>query len=243
MSAAWPRRAPLAAFAALLCATLAWVASGETAEGRGEPPNVLIIVTDDQRYDGLEVMDRTRRIFRRHGTRFRHAYTTTPLCCPSRATILSGQYAHNHGVRDNKLPIELERKRTWPVALDEAGYRTALFGKYLNQFSHTRPPPGFDEYFFPRYKDPDADADLARRAVSFAASAAGPWAIYLAPHSPHEPWTPPERFADADVGPYPDTPAQQETDYSDKPVRASYVDDDVTHEKSPGRSGEASGAS
>jgi len=63
-------------------------------------PNILIIVTDDQR-DGLAVMPATRRWFGRGGTTFNRAYATTPLCCPARASIMTGRYAHNHGVRGN----------------------------------------------------------------------------------------------------------------------------------------------
>ena len=64
-------------------------------------PNILIILTDDQRIGTLDVMPVTRRIFSEGGTTFTDAFATTPQCCPSRASILSGLYAHNHGVADN----------------------------------------------------------------------------------------------------------------------------------------------
>src|SRR3990170_4877751 len=66
------------------------------------PPNVLIILTDDQRRDGtLAVMEELRREFGNRGTEFARAFATTPLCCPSRGSIWSGLYTHNHGITSN----------------------------------------------------------------------------------------------------------------------------------------------
>ena len=76
----------------------AQVAAGQTER----PPNVLIFVTDDQRATNtMWVMPETRRYFQRQGVRFPNAFAVTPLCCPSRATILTGRYAHNTSVRGN----------------------------------------------------------------------------------------------------------------------------------------------
>lgn len=104
-----------------------------------EPPNILLIVSDDQRYDQMAYMPRTRALIFDQGVTFDRAYATTARCCPSRATILTGLYAHNHRVRLNADPL------TGPTivqALDARGYFTGVVGKYLNSYP-TRPedPP------------------------------------------------------------------------------------------------------
>lgn len=106
--------AALAAGSALLPAT-AWA----------EAPNVLIIVTDDQRAGGdtLSVMPETRRLLARGGTRYPNAFAATPLCCPSRATILTGRYAHNTGVRNNAQALRLDPATVFVRLLRDAGYR------------------------------------------------------------------------------------------------------------------------
>ena len=74
-----------------------------------ERPNILIIVTDDQRYDTMKYMPETvARIFDQ-GVAFTNGFVTTPLCCPSRSSILTGMYARNHGVRDNDKVLQANR--------------------------------------------------------------------------------------------------------------------------------------
>jgi N-acetylglucosamine-6-sulfatase len=121
-------------------------------------PNVLVVMTDDQRLDDLQVMPKTRRLLgvQGGGTTFRHAYVSYPLCCPSRATFLTGQYSHNHGITWNFWPFG--GYRAWqkrgerdalPVWLQRAGYTTGLIGKYLNEYGEQDPthvPPGWDDW-------------------------------------------------------------------------------------------------
>jgi arylsulfatase A-like enzyme len=114
-----------------------------------DKPNILIIVTDDQRGTGtLEYMKNTRRIFRKEGTQFEHAFATTPLCCPSRASIMSGLYAHNHKVRSNtgEEVAYLDHRFTIQSYLQQAGYATGIYGKYLNDWDIERPPPYFNDW-------------------------------------------------------------------------------------------------
>src|SRR5262245_30752619 len=92
-------------------------------------PNFLVIITDDQRYDTMQYMPRTQELIFDQGVTFVHGYITTPLCCPSRASILTGMYAHNHEVYDNDRELN---SRTMIDDLDENGYYTGLVGKYLN---------------------------------------------------------------------------------------------------------------
>lgn len=104
-------------------------------------PNFVLIVTDDMAASDLAHMPLTQERLAAKGTTFENALVSDPLCCPSRATILTGLYPHNHGIWSiyNKRGGGAEgfrakglEQRTVAVALDAAGYRTALFGKYFN---------------------------------------------------------------------------------------------------------------
>src|SRR6266536_1404125 len=95
--------------------------SARAAETSG--PNILIIVTDDQR-QGLNVMPKTIKWLGDGGTEYTNAFVTTPLCCPSRATIFTGQYAHNHGVKIDDKGGVLDQATTMQYYLHQAGYKT-----------------------------------------------------------------------------------------------------------------------
>jgi arylsulfatase A-like enzyme len=109
-----------------------------------ERPSVVVIMTDDQTYADMAAMPRTRRLIGGAGVRFTRSYVSLPLCCPSRATFLTGQYAHNNGVHNNTPPqggVEaLDAGHTLPVWLSAAGYRTSHIGKYLNGYGLRRTP-------------------------------------------------------------------------------------------------------
>ena len=121
-----------------------------------ERPNVVVIMTDDQDFRSMPVMPKTRRLIGRAGVTFDRNFVNYPLCCPSRATFLTGQYAHNHGVLDNGPPkggiARLDQDATLPVWLNAAGYRTAFIGKYLNGYGKNRNggdrfvPPGWSDW-------------------------------------------------------------------------------------------------
>lgn len=106
----------------------------ETGAARVNPPNIVYILVDDQRYDAFGFLN--SRIKTPHmdeiahnGTWFKNAFVTTSLSSPSRATILTGMYAHNHGVSDNN-PTDLSRLTYFPQLLRDKGYQTAFFGKW-----------------------------------------------------------------------------------------------------------------
>ena len=81
----------------LLSLGLVWVLPDRTALAASRP-NILVVMTDDQRADTVQYMPNVQALLVQHGMTFQRAYASYPLCCPSRATFLTGQYAHNHGV-------------------------------------------------------------------------------------------------------------------------------------------------
>ncbi|HEU0304734.1 MAG TPA: sulfatase [Gaiellaceae bacterium] len=112
-----------------------------------------MIMTDDQTVESVRVMKNVKRLLAARGATFESSHASFALCCPSRATFLTGQYAHNHGVLSNKLPYggyeSLEGRHTLPVWLKRAGYETILVGKYLNGYGDFDPreiPPGWTEW-------------------------------------------------------------------------------------------------
>ena len=129
---------------------------------RSDKPNIIIILTDDQPYHTLQYMPNVQSELVEKGVNFTNAYVTTPLCCPSRASILTGQYVHNHGVKTNRAPeggaTAFDDRSTLAVWLHDAGYRTGLLGKYLNGYQDLQEgyiPPGWDDWQVFVKRDPD----------------------------------------------------------------------------------------
>jgi N-acetylglucosamine-6-sulfatase len=122
-----------------------------TAQG-GQRPNVVVVMTDDQAVEQLRVMDQVLAWIGQRGSTFASNVVNWPVCCPSRVTFLTGQYAHNHGVLGNLPPLggfgafdDSSSLATW---LEDAGYRTALVGKYLNGYGETEyVPPGWTRWY------------------------------------------------------------------------------------------------
>jgi N-acetylglucosamine-6-sulfatase len=145
---------------ALAGAVLTALAGAADAPAAQERPNVIVVMTDDQRLWDMEAMPLTQSLIGEQGTTFENAVATYPLCCPSRSTFLSGQYEHNHGVMDNDAPeggySKFDFSNALGVWLQAAGYRTAHIGKQLNEYGvATQPtqqqvPPGYDDWFATR---------------------------------------------------------------------------------------------
>ncbi len=117
-------------------------------------PNIIVILTDDQPFHTVNYMPAVKEQLMAGGVVFENGFVTTPLCCPSRVSILSGQYAHNHKVYTDRMPLggapKFDDTTGLSIWLQAAGYRTAYFGKYLNGYEELSPqgvvPPGWDEW-------------------------------------------------------------------------------------------------
>ena len=184
-------------------------------------PNVLFVLCDDLRPDALGCYGskhvKTPNIDRlaSEGVLFKNTFCTTSLCSPSRASILTGLYAHRHGVRDNFT--ELPAIPQWPAKLHESGYVTAYLGKWHMGEANDAPRPGFD-YFVThkgqgKYFDTEWNLNGERRemipgyyttVVTDLALAwlkkqdsAKPWAICVGHKAPHSFYTPEEKYAHA----------------------------------------------
>ncbi|HWM85225.1 MAG TPA: sulfatase-like hydrolase/transferase, partial [Kofleriaceae bacterium] len=158
-----------------VCALAALPACGRPAEP-ARPRNVIIILSDDHRHDFLGFMPGapdfldTPQLDRmaRSGAHISNAFVTTSLCSPSRASILTGQYAHRHGIVDNTSPIP-RGTVFFPERLQRAGYRTALIGKWHMGEETDVPQRGFHRWVSFRgqggYRDPELNIDGTRRVV------------------------------------------------------------------------------
>jgi arylsulfatase A-like enzyme len=198
-----------------------------------EHPNIIFILTDDMSYADLQYMPNTMRLLGQAGMSFDQFFISMALCCPSRSCILRGQYPHNTQITGNiepeggfnkvhRLGLEDSTVATW---LQQAGYRTALFGKYLNGYpgnqGPTYIPPGWTEWYSPVAGDQygefsytlnengtpvdygkgpkDYGTDVyAAKAASFiqrSAQAKQPFFAYISVYAPHSPSTPAPRHA------------------------------------------------
>ena len=125
-------------------------AQGQSPDTR---PNIVVILTDDQTVAELSGMQNTLELIGGQGVRFRRSYVSYPVCCPSRATYLTGQYAHNHHVMGLYPPTggygRFDKRNALPVWLRRAGYYTSHLGKFLNGYGDQEPadvPPGWSDW-------------------------------------------------------------------------------------------------
>jgi arylsulfatase A-like enzyme len=227
----WAGVAAVAVALVAACAGAGLAIPAASAQNSDRPsfdrPNIVLVLTDDQRWDTLRGMPTVEQALVGHGVTFTNSFVVNSLCCPSRSSILTGQYSHSTGVYLNAPPHggfpSFHDTRTIATVLKSAGYTTGLFGKYLNRYgvaAHDASyvPPGWDhwtaflgktKYYDYRLLDQrrvrrygrkpsDYSTDvLARKAASFVAHARGPFFLEFTPFGPHEPATPPPRYAKA----------------------------------------------
>ncbi len=257
-------RAPRSAVVlGLVAGTLSALPGPAPAASASPParPDVVIVMTDDQRFDSLgnclpsfgapngpgsvACMPNVRSLLQNHGITFQQSFVTTSVCCPSRSSFLTGLYTHNHRVYTNEKPTGGYEKSltiqdsTLPVWLEAEGYRTGLYGKYLNGYYGPEEPPGWDEWHamygsssesyqnfklvengvVNNYSHTYHTTVVGQKAVQFIDSTPSdqPLFLYFAPHAPHYPYTP----AKGDVRSYEHMPpwrppSFQEADVSDK---------------------------
>jgi arylsulfatase A-like enzyme/chitodextrinase len=207
-----------------------------TATTQSRSPNIVIINTDDQRADTLEYLPKIREWMVDQGTLYSNAYVSTPSCCPSRATLLSGRYVHNNN-QFGQQTLGFDQNATIQRWLRDAGYFTGHSGKYLHWLPLSQVPPHWDRwtYFKGGYTDVWMRWDQVTRQTSGYSTtitfdrALGylddfesrdddrPFYLHLTPVAPHSPFVAEGRYANASVPPLVTTPSHFETDRSDKP--------------------------
>jgi N-acetylglucosamine-6-sulfatase len=222
-----------------------------TTQPKGDRPNIVFVLTDDLAWNLVGYMPNLGRM-QRQGTTFSNYYVTDSLCCPSRATMFTGNYPHNTGVFTNTgddggyaaFNAKGNQNKTFATALQSAGYRTAMMGKYLNGYRPRAPvPPGWNEWYVGGNGYPGFDYSLNengrvvryghqphdymtdvlnRKGVDFinrAAQGDKPFMLEIATFTPHAPATPAPR----DANKFPKLKAPRgrvfnEADASDKPA-------------------------
>ena len=216
------------------------------------PPNVVFILVDDHRYDALGFLDpviETPRLdqMAREGVHYTNAFVTTSLCSPSRASILTGQYMHDHGVVDNNRPAR-EGTIYFPTYLQQSGYETAFVGKWHMGGHSDDPQPGFDHWvsfrgqgdYYPG-ANPNREStlningervaqkgyitdeltDYALEWLENGRDEEAPFFLYLSHKAVHDNFSPAERhkdlYADAELSPPATMAPSAETD-ANKPM-------------------------
>ncbi|KAL5277836.1 GNS family protein [Megaselia abdita] len=210
------------------------------SEAEEKKPNFILIVTDDQDVvlNGLVPMKNVQNLLVKQGITFQNAFTSSPLCCPSRATILSGMYAHNHKTTNNSKSgncygyhwRKYIEPNALPVQLQSNGYETFFAGKYLNEFNSDKVPPGWDHFYglfgnskyynyrmnengqTKNYTNKYLTDLLDERLIDFLKGqhTSKPFFAYVAPPAPHQPFTPADRHKDA----FPDVKAPRTPNFN-----------------------------
>jgi N-acetylglucosamine-6-sulfatase len=225
--------------------------SSQATARRADRPNIVFVLTDDLATNLVPYMPQVRRM-RQAGTTFTDHFVTDSLCCPSRSTTFTGRFPHNTGVFTNggtdggyqTFNAHGNQNNTFATALQAAGYRTAMMGKYLNGYEPQDPvPPGWSEWDVAGNGYPEFDYSLnenghvvkyghrpsdyltdvlSRKGRSFigrSVRSGRPFMLELATFAPHAPFTPAPRDAEKFPGlKAPRGPAFNEADMSDKPA-------------------------
>ena len=222
-------------------------AGAQGAPASQDRPNVMVVLMDDMRAgeDSMVAMPNVVRWMRQQGTEFPEGYVNTPLCCPERSTIWSGRYMHNHGVIDNHTGANLDTEWILPRYLRDAGYTTALAGKFITDWNARNDPPHFDRWalfrggYFDAYFNVDGTGVRAPHSsqfvvdqgiqflADFEADDARPWFLHVAPHAPHESttgtWDVPEPYASMPIPAWEPSPAVSENTREAKADKPGWI--------------------
>lgn len=214
-------------FLRVICFSLIFLSSSRSIlypEQKMEKPNIILIVADDQGINSIKFMPNLNRMLINKGITFKNCFVSSPVCGPSRASILLGQYMHNHRIITNNTSRFFEEKldrNTIATVLKKAGYKSVLIGKYLNGYSRYKNyiPPGWDKWYAKTtgnyyynyelnengksvyYKDNPGDyiTDvMKRKALHFIEKEATnhPFFMYIGTIAPHSPNVPANRYKD-----------------------------------------------
>jgi len=217
---------------------------------RVNPPNIVFILADDMDMGLLQFMPKTQELIGEQGVTFNQFFVSMATCCPSRTTILRGQYSHNTQIFETILPdggfekfyaLKSEQS-TIAVWLEDAGYKTAFFGKYMNGYPATAKqtyiPAGWTEWYSPVDGDPytqfnytlnengklvaygkneeDYGTDVyAAKSVDFierSVKDGDPFFAHISVYAPHSPYVPAPRHADV----FPDTPMPRSPSFNEE---------------------------
>jgi len=219
------------------------LSSCSAAFGKEGRPNFIIIISDDQSHDSMQFMPQTKALIFDEGVTFAQGIDTTPLCCPSRASIFTGMYAHNDGVKTNEDKLS-DQYQTVIMALHKDGYYTGLVGKYLNTWLG-EPRPEFDSWVswpgsVASYQDPninvngtwgihrgyitDIENQYVLQFLDQASRQDKPFLLIYAARAPHAPASPAPEYKGLlqDLPPY-RPPSFNEADVSNKPSSISSI--------------------
>jgi arylsulfatase A-like enzyme len=206
-------------------------------------PNFIIIISDDQRIGTMQFMPQTQALIFGQGVDFAQGFDTTPLCCPSRASIFTGLLAHNDGVETNEDKLN-DKYQTVIMALHKNGYYTGLVGKYLNSWLG-EPRPEFDSWVswpgsVASYQDPninvngqwgihpgyitDIENEYVMQFLDQASKQSKPFLLIYAARAPHAPAVPAPEDKNLlqNLPPY-RPPSFNEADVSNKPGSISSI--------------------
>jgi N-acetylglucosamine-6-sulfatase len=238
----------------LVCGVTITARGPSALANHGSPsrPNILLIVTDDQRFDELDHMRNVDADLIGRGVRFTNGLVSDPLCCPSRATMLTGTYSHTNGIYSNANDTggykHFQDSTTIATTLHTEGYRTGLIGKYMNGYEDqhaARVPPGWDRWFaltelkyfnfavsdqgqLVHYTNGEYQTNvLGQKAVHFIRSTPASKPLFLdwAPFAPHGGARPAPKYEGAFAGLPPlRPPSYNEADVSDKPRYVQELD-------------------
>lgn len=224
----------------IVCLVLLCMGTSPRVAAASRLPDIILIVTDDQNADTLWAMPSLQSVASR-GTIFTNAFASTPLCCPARASLLTGQYAHDTEVLRNSPPhggwASFDDTQTLAVWAQSKGYRTALFGKYMNGYQTGYTPPGWSiwcpfvgngDYYGASFwcdgevintpstvYSTDFIFDHASAFIQESKQAGQPYFVMITPRAPHGPMTPEAQDTSAFSSWSYDSPAMNE-DTSDK---------------------------